>query len=100
MEGYIDIFGIARQRFVTGIVQHLLDDVQRIVGARVHARALAHGFETFQDADGGFGVGGTDGNVHFSDVQITNESRLRKDAQGGTRETKMLEMLPTQGHQS
>ena len=33
------------ERFVGGVVDHLLHDVQRVVGAGVHARPLLDGFQ-------------------------------------------------------
>ena len=45
------------QRFVGGVVYYLLHDVQRVVGAGVHARALLHGLQPLEYADGRFAVG-------------------------------------------
>ena len=38
-----DLFAVAGQRFVGRVVEHLLQDVQGVVGAGVHARALFDG---------------------------------------------------------
>ncbi len=51
-----DALAMAGQRLVGGVVDHLLHDVQRVVGARVHARPLLDGLQALQDADGTFGV--------------------------------------------
>ena len=51
-----DLLGVAAQRFIGGVVDDFLDDVQRIFGAGVHAGALLDRFQAFQDADGGFAV--------------------------------------------
>ena len=44
------------ERLVGRVVDHLLDDVQRVVGARVHARPLLDRLEALQDADRRFAV--------------------------------------------
>ena len=41
---------------IGGIVNHLLNDVQRIFGARVHPRTLFDRLQSFEDADVGFYV--------------------------------------------
>ena len=51
-----DALAVAGQRLVGGVVDHFLHDVQRVVGAGVHARPLLDGLEPLQDADGTFGV--------------------------------------------
>ncbi len=51
-----DALAMAGQRLVGGVVDHLLHDVQRVVGARVHARPLLDGLQALQHADGPFGV--------------------------------------------
>jgi hypothetical protein len=43
VQGERDALAKARQRFVGSVVQHFLDHVQRVVGARVHAWALLDG---------------------------------------------------------
>ena len=53
-----DFFAVSGQRFVGGVVDHLLDDVQGVVGAGVHARALLDRLQAFQDADRAFGIFG------------------------------------------
>jgi hypothetical protein len=56
-----DALAVAGQRLVGGVVQHLLHDVQGVVGAGVHARPLLDGLEALQDADRTFGVLGDGG---------------------------------------
>ena len=51
-----DFFAVPCQRFICGVVDHLLDDVQGVVGAGVHARALLDRLQAFQDADRAFGI--------------------------------------------
>ena len=41
----------AGERLVGGVVDHLLDDVQRVVGARVHARPLLDGLQALEHPD-------------------------------------------------
>ena len=53
-----NFFSVGRQRFVGRVVQHLLHDVQRVVGAGVHARALLDGLQALQYADRAFGISG------------------------------------------
>ena len=48
---------VAGERLVGGVVDDLLHDVQRVVGARVHARPLLDRLEALQDADRRFAVG-------------------------------------------
>ncbi|MDT4852837.1 hypothetical protein FQZ97_870860 [compost metagenome] len=52
----LDLFAESGQCFVGRVVQHFLDDVQRIVGARVHARPLLDWLQSLEDADRAFGV--------------------------------------------
>jgi hypothetical protein len=47
-----DVLAVAAERLVGGVVDHFLDDVQRVFGAGVHARTLLDGFQALQDADG------------------------------------------------
>ncbi len=47
-----DVLAIATQRLIGGVVDHFLDDVERIFRAGVHARTLFHRFESLEDADG------------------------------------------------
>ena len=58
VQHHLDFFAVACQRLVSGIVQHLLNDVQWVVSAGVHARALLDGLQAFEDPDRRFGVGG------------------------------------------
>jgi hypothetical protein len=46
-----DVLRMAAERLVGGVVDHLLDDVQGGVGARVHARAGTNGLEALQHLD-------------------------------------------------
>ena len=56
VQGDADFFAVTSQRLVSRVVQHFLDDVQRVVGAGVHARALFDRLEPFEDANRAFGV--------------------------------------------
>jgi hypothetical protein len=47
-----DVLAVAAQRLVGGVVDHFLDDVQRVFGAGVHARTLLDGFQSLEDPDG------------------------------------------------
>ena len=50
----LDVVGLARQRLVDGVVDHLVDQVMEPAGAGgadVHTRALADGLEALQDGD-------------------------------------------------
>ena len=47
-----DIFAMATERFIRGIVNDLLNDVQWILGTGVHTGSLPDRFESLQDADG------------------------------------------------
>lgn len=47
-----DLLAVAGQGLVRGVVYDFLHDVQGVFGAGVHARALPHGLQPFQDADG------------------------------------------------
>ena len=51
-----DAFAVAAERLVGGVVDGFLDDVQRMVRARVHARTVADGFQSLQDGNGFGGV--------------------------------------------
>jgi hypothetical protein len=65
MDGDHDVIAVPGQRFVDGVVHHLEHQVVQAGAvarvADVHAGALAHGFQPFQDLDGTFAVafGGT-----------------------------------------
>jgi hypothetical protein len=60
VDGDHDVVAVAGQRFVDGVVHHLEHQVVQAgaVGrvADVHAGALAHGLQAFQDLDGAFAV--------------------------------------------
>jgi len=58
VQRHTDLLAEAGQRLVGGVVDHFLDDVQRVVGAGVHARALLDGLQALEDADRAFGVFG------------------------------------------
>lgn len=47
-----DVLAMAAQRLIGGIVDHFLDDVQRIFGAGVHPRTLLDWFQALEDPDG------------------------------------------------
>ncbi len=51
-----DALAVAGQRLVGRVVDHLLDHVQRVVGARVHAGPLLDRLEPLEDADRLLGV--------------------------------------------
>jgi hypothetical protein len=51
-----DFFTVTRQRLVGSVVQHFLNDVQGVVGAGVHARALLDGLQALEDTDRAFGI--------------------------------------------
>ncbi len=51
-----DVSAEAAERFVGGVVDDFLDDVQRIVGPRIHAGALPNRLEAFQDLDRRFRI--------------------------------------------
>jgi hypothetical protein len=57
VERDLDFLAVAGQRLVGGVVQHFLDDVQRVVGAGVHARTLLDGLQALEDADRAFRIG-------------------------------------------
>ncbi len=52
----LDLLAEPRQRFIGGVVQHFLDDVQRVVGTGVHARPLLDRLQALEDADRAFGI--------------------------------------------
>jgi len=54
MDHDLDLFAVAAQGFIGRVVQHFLDDMQRIVGAGIHARALLDGLQALEDPDGAF----------------------------------------------
>ena len=58
MQRDLDFLAVSGERLVGRIVEHFLDDVQRVVGARVHARALLDGLQALENADRAFGVNG------------------------------------------
>ena len=60
VDGDHDVVAVAGQRFVDGVVHHLKHQVVQAGAvarvADVHAGALAHGLQAFQDGDGAFAV--------------------------------------------
>ena len=60
VDGDVDIRAVAGQRFIDGVVQHFEYQMVQAGAVRgvanVHARAFAHGFQAFQDLDGGGAV--------------------------------------------
>ena len=49
-----DLFAMTGQGLIGRVVQHFLNDVQRIVRARVHAGTLFNRLQSFENADGTF----------------------------------------------
>jgi hypothetical protein len=43
MQNHFDFFTVACQSFIGRVVEHLLNDVQWVVGSGVHARSLFDG---------------------------------------------------------
>ncbi|MNV34473.1 hypothetical protein D3C71_1258900 [compost metagenome] len=56
MQRDADLLAVPGQRLVGRVVQHLLNDVQGVVGAGVHARALLDGLQALEHADRAFGI--------------------------------------------
>ena len=56
VQRHVDALAVAGERLVGRVVDHLLDDVQRVVGARVHARPLLDRLQALEDADRRFAV--------------------------------------------
>ena len=56
VQDHADFFPVPSQRFVSGVVQHLLDHMQGVVGAGVHARALLDRLQPLEHADRRFGI--------------------------------------------
>ena len=51
MQRDFEFFAVSRQGLVSRVVQHFLDDVQRVVGAGIHARALLDRLQALEHAD-------------------------------------------------
>ena len=66
MHDELDFLAEAGQRFVGRVVDHLLQDVQGIVGARIHAGALLDGLQPLENADRAFGIFAGGGRGRFS----------------------------------
>ena len=84
VQGDADFFAKSGQGFVGGVVDHLLHDVQRVVGAGVHARALLDGLKPFEHADGAFGISGrrrqSGGGISHSGANCSGRTAVaRKD---------------------
>jgi hypothetical protein len=58
MNHYIDIATEARQRFVGSVVDHFLNDMERVVGPGIHAGSAADRLQPLQHPDGRFTVVG------------------------------------------
>ena len=56
VQGDAYFFSKTSQCFVGRVIQHFLDDVQRVVGTGVHARPLLDRLKPFEDFDGPFGI--------------------------------------------
>jgi hypothetical protein len=56
VQGDGDLAAEAGHRLVGGVVDDFLDDVQRVLGAGVHARPLLDGLEALEDGDGIGGI--------------------------------------------
>ncbi|MNS95065.1 hypothetical protein D3C72_1293080 [compost metagenome] len=56
MQGHQDLGAVAAQGLVRGVVDHLLHDMQGVVGPGVHAGALLDRLQALQDPDGRFAV--------------------------------------------
>ena len=58
LQDHLDLFAVPGQGLIGRVVQHLLNDVQGVVRARVHAGALLDGLQALEHADGVFGIFG------------------------------------------
>ena len=56
VQGDFDLFAVSGERLVCGVVQHFLNDMQRVVSTGVHAGALFDRLEAAQNADGTLGI--------------------------------------------
>ncbi len=56
VQGHRDAFAEAAQRLVGGVVDRLLDDVQRAIDARVHPGTMAHRLQPLENGDRFCGV--------------------------------------------
>ena len=56
VQNHLELFTVPGQGFVGRIVQYFLDDVQRVVSAGVHARALLDGLQPLEHTDGRFRI--------------------------------------------
>ncbi|MEN9467405.1 MAG: hypothetical protein RL081_1406 [Pseudomonadota bacterium] len=64
VQGHLDFFAMAGQRLISGVVQHFLNHVQRVVGAGVHARALLDGLQALENANRTFRIFGSGFGCH------------------------------------
>ena len=56
MQHHTYFFAMSGKRLIGGVVEHLLDDMQRVVSAGVHARALLDRLQPLEHADRRFGI--------------------------------------------
>lgn len=56
MQRDIDLCAITRKRLIGRVINDLLQNMQRVFSACIHARALAHGLKPLQNPDGCFVV--------------------------------------------
>ena len=56
MQGDLELLAIACESFIGRVVQHFLDDVQGVIGTRIHARTLLDRLQALQHAYRAFGV--------------------------------------------
>ena len=58
VQGDVDVFAIAANRFVRSVIDDFGYDMKRVFRAGVHPGALAYRFKSFQNLDRGFAVTG------------------------------------------
>jgi len=58
MQSHLDFFAKPGQRFIGRVVEHLLDDVQGVVGPGIHAGALFDRLQPLEHTDRTFGIRG------------------------------------------
>ena len=54
VNGDPDLASMPGQSLISGVIDHLLHDMQRVVGAGVHARALLDGLQALENTDRAF----------------------------------------------
>jgi hypothetical protein len=82
VEQHVEVFRMAAECLVGGVVDDLLDDVRRRVGAGVHAGALAHRLQSLEDTEGGFVVSGACSHVSLEAVEGFRIVRRRGSRRG------------------